>query len=56
LNFAVCDNLLDFRRPSSITTVHDKLDQAPPTFEQLTPLSHVPVFNQSAVSDSNRTK
>jgi hypothetical protein len=35
LNFAVCDSLLDLRRPSSITMEHDKLDQAPPTFQQL---------------------
>jgi hypothetical protein len=26
LNFAVYDSLLDFWRPSSITTVHDKLE------------------------------
>jgi hypothetical protein len=26
LNFAVYDSLLDFWRPSSITTVHNKLD------------------------------
>jgi hypothetical protein len=35
LNFAVYDSLLDFRRPSSITMVHDKFEQAPPTFQQL---------------------
>jgi hypothetical protein len=32
LNFAVCDSLLDFWRPSSKTTVHDKLDKHLPCF------------------------
>jgi hypothetical protein len=35
LNFAVYDSLLDFWRPSSISTVHDKLEQLPSTFQQL---------------------
>jgi hypothetical protein len=35
LNFAIYESRLDFRHPSSITTVHDKLEQAPPTFQQL---------------------
>jgi hypothetical protein len=42
LNFAVYDNsLLDFRRPSSVTTVHDKLEQAPPTFQQPRVRTHI---------------
>jgi hypothetical protein len=32
LNFAIYDILLDFWRPSSITMVHEKLDETPPTF------------------------
>ena len=37
LNCAICDSLLDFWRPSSITRVHDKLEQAVclPVFIQL---------------------
>jgi hypothetical protein len=35
LNFGVYDSLLDFWCPSSITTVHDKLEWAPSTFQQL---------------------
>jgi hypothetical protein len=35
LNFAVYDSLIDFWCPSSITMVHDKLEQAPSTFQQL---------------------
>jgi len=35
LNFAVYDSLLDFWCPSSITTVHNKLEYAPSTFQQL---------------------
>jgi hypothetical protein len=33
LNFAIYDSLLDFWRPSSVTTVHDKLELAPSTFQ-----------------------
>jgi hypothetical protein len=36
LNFAIYDSLLDFRRPSAVTMVHDKLEQTRPTFQQLT--------------------
>jgi hypothetical protein len=32
LSFAVYDGLLDFWRPSSVTTVHDKLDKHLPQF------------------------
>jgi len=35
LNFAIYDSLLDFWHPSSITTVHDKLEWALSTFQQL---------------------
>jgi hypothetical protein len=41
LKFAVYDSLVDFRRPSSVTTVHDKLEQAPPTFQQLRVRTHI---------------
>ena len=41
LNFAVYDSLLDFRRPSSVTTVHDKLEKAPPTFQQPKVRTHI---------------
>jgi hypothetical protein len=41
LNFAVYDSLLDFRHPSSVTTVHDKLEQAPPMFRQLRVRTHI---------------
>jgi hypothetical protein len=41
LNFAVYDSLLDFRRPSSVTMVHDKLEQAPSTFQQLRVRIHI---------------
>jgi hypothetical protein len=37
LNFAVYDSLLDVWCPSSITTVHDKLEWAPSKFQQLMP-------------------
>jgi hypothetical protein len=42
LNFATYDSLLDFRCPSSVTTVHDKLEQAPPTFQQPRVRTHIP--------------
>jgi hypothetical protein len=35
LNFAVYDSLLDFWCPSSLTMVHNKLEYAPSTFQQL---------------------
>ena len=41
LNFAVYDSLLEFRHPSSITMVYDKLEQAPPTFQQLRVRTHI---------------
>jgi hypothetical protein len=41
LNFAIYDSLLDFRHPSSVTMVYDKLDQAPPTFQQPRVRTHI---------------
>ena len=41
LNFAIYDSLLDFRHPSSVTTAHDKLEQATPTFQQLRVQTHI---------------
>ena len=49
LNFAVYDSVLDFRRPSSVTTVLDKLEQAPPTFQQLRVRTHIRLFSHSCM-------
>jgi hypothetical protein len=41
LNFAIYDSLLGFRHSSSVTTVHDKLEKAPPTFQQPRVWTHI---------------